>query len=135
MARLAALLTAFALVPAGAHLLALPNKLAMGEAAYLAAQAAYRGWALAGVLPIAAILVHALLAARGRRWNAAAAVLLAAGLAVFFLFTFPANQATANWTVLPAGWEGLRARWEWSHAANAALTLAALVCALLAIGR
>ena len=61
---LAVLLTALALVPAGAHLLALPNKLAMGREAYLAAQGAYAGWALAGVLPIGAILACLALALR-----------------------------------------------------------------------
>ena len=59
-----------------------------------------------------------------------AALLLAAGLAVFFQWTLPTNQATANWTRLPEEWESLRAQWEWSHAANAVLTFLAL-CAVL----
>jgi hypothetical protein len=67
----------------------------------------------------------------GTHWPAlVAALLLAAGLAVFFHWTLPANQATANWTRLPAEWEALRAQWEWSHAANAVLTFLAL-CAVL----
>lgn len=136
LAFLAVLLTALALVPAGAHLLALPNKLAMGREAYQAAQGAYAGWALAGAFPIAAILACLGLAHRQQRppaspWPALlAAFCLAAGLAVFFAWTFPANQATRNWTALPEGWEALRARWEWSHAANAVLTFAAF-CAVL----
>jgi hypothetical protein len=136
LAFLAVLLTALALVPAGAHLLALPNKLAMSREAYLAAQGAYAGWAMTGVLPISAILACLTLAFRQRRealspWPAvAAALLVTAGLGVFFAWTFPANQATANWTMLPEGWEALRAQWEWSHAANAVLILAAL-CAVL----
>ncbi|MBK1662428.1 DUF1772 domain-containing protein [Paracraurococcus ruber] len=134
----AVLLTALALVPAGAHLLALPNKLAMGRDAYLAAQGAYAGWAWAGAFPIAAILACLGLALRQRRPPETprpallAALLLAAGLAVFFAWTFPANLATRNWTTLPEGWEALRAQWEWSHAANAVLTLGALVAAIRA---
>jgi membrane protease YdiL (CAAX protease family) len=139
LAFLAVLLTALALVPAGAHLLAMPNKLAMGRDAYLAAQAAYAGWAFAGILPIGAILACLGLALRQQQpphsegsspWPALAALLLAAGLAVFFHWTLPANQATANWTRLPEAWEALRADWEWSHAANAVLTFLAL-CAVL----
>ena len=134
LACLAVLLTALALVPAGAHLLALPNKLAMGREAYLAAQGAYAGWAMAGALPIAAILACVALALRlppASPWPAlVAALLLAAGLAVFFQWTLPTNQATANWTRLPEEWESLRAQWEWSHAANAVLTFLAL-CAVL----
>lgn len=138
LAFLAVLLTALALVPAGAHLLALPNKLAMGRDAYLAAQAAYAGWAKAGSFPIAAILACLALAHRQQRppaspWPAlVAALLLAAGLMVFFVWTYPTNLATRHWTVLPEGWEALRAQWEWSHAANALLTLGALCAALKA---
>lgn len=138
LAVLAVLLAALALVPAGAHLLALPNKLAMPREAYQAAQGAYAGWAMAGALPIGAILACLALALRRRRRAAvsrpalAAAVLLAAGLGVFFAWTFPANRATANWTALPEEWQALRARWEWSHAANAVLTFAAFCAALRA---
>jgi hypothetical protein len=28
---------------------------------------------------------------------------------VFWIFTFPANQLTSNWTVLPENWMALRA--------------------------
>jgi hypothetical protein len=116
---LALLLTALCLVPGGAHLAALPNKLHLPAEAYLAAQRAYDGWALFGVLllpTIALDLAYALrLRAAGGRWHRALAapLLLLLGLVLFFVFTFPANQATANWTHLPEGWPALRARWEW----------------------
>ena len=42
---LAIVLTALALVPSGAHLAALPNKMAMAQAAYFVAQQIYAGWA------------------------------------------------------------------------------------------
>jgi hypothetical protein len=141
LASLAVLLTALALVPAGAHFFALPNKLAMPADTYLAAQRAYDGWALLGVLSVAAILANLDLALRLRRrgrpagmaWLAA--LLLLSGLAIFFAWAFPANQATANWTTLPPDWPTLRTAWEWSHAANALLSFAALCASLRAASR
>jgi hypothetical protein len=47
---LAIMLTALALVPSGAHLAALPNKMAMAQAAYFIAQQIYAGWALFGIV-------------------------------------------------------------------------------------
>ena len=44
--------------------------------------------------------------------------------------TYPANQATENWTVVPENWMALRSQWEYSHAAAAVLNLTAF-CALL----
>lgn len=52
---------------------------------------------------------------------------------VFWTFTFPANQATENWTQLPENWEALRTQWEYSHAASAALNLAALVAVFVSV--
>ncbi len=135
---LAILLTALALVPGGAHVLALPNKLSLPKDTYFAVQSIYAGWALLGVVIVAAILADALLALLSRSDPVAsrlawpAVILLAVGLGVFFLFVFPGNQATSNWTVAPADWERLRARWEYGHAANAVLTLIALGCVITA---
>jgi hypothetical protein len=60
---LAIMLTALALVPSGAHLAALPNKMAMEQADYFAAQKIYAGWALFGIVlfgALAANLAHAI---------------------------------------------------------------------------
>jgi hypothetical protein len=128
----AVLLTALALVPAGAHLLELPHKIGLARDDYFVVQAIYRGWALLGIVSIGAILANLLLAAalrkRGEpaRLPFVAGLLLVLGLAIFFGWTYPANQATANWTVAPPDWASLRSAWEWSHAANAVVTLAAL---------
>jgi hypothetical protein len=116
-----------------AHLFALPNKIHMSREHYLVAQQIYRGWALLGIVEIAALVLSAALAWQYRgsgapgRLALAAAACIALGLAIFFAFTFPANAATRNWTVLPQGWEILRARWEYSHAAGAVLDIVALV--------
>jgi hypothetical protein len=134
----AILLTALSLVPAGAHLAALPNKIGLPAEAYMTAQAIYRGWALFGLLWLANLLADlALLVSLRRqvvsfRLALAGTALLLAAFAVFFAWTLPANQATANWTTLPPGWEELRWQWEWSHVTGAVLLLASLVCVTLA---
>ena len=136
---LAIALTALALVPVGAHFFELPNKMLLGQAEYFTVQGIYRGWALLGAVLIAAIaanLVLTIMLRRRRRafWLAACAFILMAGtLAIFFGWTYPANQATANWTVVPADWPELRRQWEYSHAANAVLTFLALCVATLSV--
>jgi hypothetical protein len=42
-------------------------------------------------------------------------------LIIFFIYTYPANIQTNNWTQLPANWEQLRKQWEYSHAVHAVL--------------
>src|SRR5688500_3068553 len=46
---LAVVFTALALVPGGAHLFELPNKIDLDQNAYFTVQAIYRGWALFGI--------------------------------------------------------------------------------------
>lgn len=133
---LAVILTALALLPGGAHLMALPAKIAMPEQPYFVVQQIYRGWAWAGAVIFLAIFANvlaALLTRHSRRkWQlfGAAGLLIAITLAVFFAWTYPANQATGNWTSAPENWEQLRTEWERSHAANAMITFLALLCAV-----
>ena len=56
-----------------------------------------------------------------------------AAQALFWIYTYPANQATGNWTQLPTEWMTLRAEWEYSHAAGAVLTLTAFVFLVLSV--
>jgi hypothetical protein len=58
---------------------------------------------------------------------------IALSLAVFFVWTYPANQATDNWTTMPANWEQLRRQWEYSHAANAFVMFAAFCTIALSV--
>jgi hypothetical protein len=132
---LAIVLTALALVPAGAHLAELPNKIGLDQEAYFIVQSIYRGWALFGIALFGALganLALAIVVRRQRapfRWALLAFLLVAATLVIFFIWTFPANQATRNWTVVPANWQELRTMWEYAHATNAVLTFLAL-CAV-----
>ena len=128
----AIILTALALVPGGAHLFALPNKIHLAQEPYFIVQGIYRGWALFGFVLFPALAANLVLAAMLRHqrtpsWLALAAfVCIAATLVIFFTWTYPANVATDNWTVAPANWAELRTQWEYSHAVNAVITFAAL---------
>ena len=139
---LSVVLTALAFVPAGAHLFELPNKIGLPRDAYFVAQGLYRGWALFGFVLFGALAMNLGLAAALRRrrapaaatWAAfAAGLLIVLVLAVFFAWTYPANLATENWTLMPPNWEALRRQWEYSHAANAGLTFLALCAVVLSV--
>jgi len=136
---LAVVLTALALVPAGAHLFALPNKIGLAADQYFIAQNIYRGWSLLGFVWGATLLVNLVLAVmqRGRRapfrWALLACLCSVAAFVIFFVWTFPANQATSNWTSIPPDWEALRRQWEYSHAINALVLLAALCAVTLSV--
>jgi hypothetical protein len=100
-------------------------------------QSIYRGWALFGLVLFPALLTNLVLAfmLRGRRVPSALALLaglcLSATLVVFFSWTFPANQATHNWTTVPQNWQELRRQWEYSHVANALVTFVAFCSTVL----
>jgi hypothetical protein len=133
---LAIILTALALVPGGAHLFALPNKIGLAETEYFIAQGVYRGWALFALIIIPALLVNLWLAWRLRDQTLpsllalAAALCIGGTLVIFFTWTQPANAATANWMQIPDNWRALRGAWEYSHAVNAGVTFLAL-CAVV----
>jgi hypothetical protein len=130
---LSLLFTSVALSAGLAHLFALPNKIQFSREDYLVAQQIYRGWALLGIAIFGALLFTLILTIAVRHvpkvfeLTLTALVCIAASLVVFFLFTYPANEVTRNWTVLPDGWRALRAQWEYSHAAGAGLYLIAMM--------
>src|SRR5262245_46885161 len=94
---LALVLTALALIPAGAHLFALPNKIGLAQEQYFIVQNIYRGWALFGAVLFAAAFANGVLACmlRGRGapfvFALVAFLSVAATLAVFFIWIYPAN--------------------------------------------
>ena len=113
----------------------------MAQPAYFVAQQIYAGWAFFGIVLFGALvanLAYAIVLHKlGRSFGYALAsfLLIAANLAIFFLWTLPTNQATNNWTIVPKNWNELRIQWEYSHAANAMVTFAALVCVVIAVLR
>ena len=136
---LSLLFCALALAPAMAHLLELPNKMGLSRDEYLVVQQIYRGWALLGVVVYGAFLSTLALTIAARKEGgefgpALTAFLCIAGTqAIFWAFTYPANQQTANWTLLPDHWAALRMQWEYSHAASAVLNLVAFIAMIAAV--
>ena len=135
---LAIVLTALALVPGGAHLFALLNKMTLAAEPYFVVQGIYRGWNLFAFVLIPAVIVNFLLALMVRSQPFAAAMAFLAGacmvatLVIFFIWVEPANRATDYWTTIPADWEMLRRQWEYGHAVNAVVTIVAFCSVTLA---
>lgn len=135
----ALLASALLLGPALAHAFELPNKIGLPRDEYFIVQKAYRGWNLFAWLlavQVLALLAAAISARPERRVLVLTLLALACVLAaqgVFWTFTYPANVATANWTVSPDDWAKLRLRWEFSHAAGAALQVLGLSLLFIAV--
>jgi hypothetical protein len=127
-----------ALLPPIAHVLELPNKLALdGESWLNIQQHLYRGWGplLGGPSEIGVLLTTlVLLGLRWRDRGMREATLIAAAayvgmLAAFFVFNLPVNAAVNRWTLatLPADWTGYRRQWETGHALAALFGVIGLV--------
>lgn len=134
---LAIVFAALSFAPAAAHAFAMMNKIGMNQSDYFAAQDAYKRWDLLGWSYLGALVFPMALAwmMRGEGLSFWLAVFgfaaIVSALIVFFIWVFPGNQATQNWTVAPENWRELRTRWEYGHAANAVIIFASL-CALTA---
>lgn len=117
--------TALAMGAALAHALELPAKMRLDVADYFVAQSLYRGWDRLGVLLAVELfgMLWVIVASRGDPPVRRMAMLALAGLigaqVIFWTWTFPANRATDNWTIVTADWDVLRRRWEYSHLAGA----------------
>ena len=128
---------AVCLVPAGAHLFELVNKMGLPPAQYMTVQSIYAGWSLFGIAIAAALVLTALHAWIVRRHGVslrlsmAALGCLLASQVVFWTFTYPMNRASGDWTRVPDGFEVARRQWEYSHAANATITLLAFLAITL----
>jgi hypothetical protein len=133
----AVVLTALALIPLGAHLASLPNKIDLAAEQYFIVQTSYRGWFLFAFAQIPSVIVTFALAAMVRadpwpfRLALVGALCMAMTLVIYFTWVNPANLATDQWTTIPANWEALRRHWEYGHAASAVLNIIAL-CAITA---
>jgi hypothetical protein len=124
-------------LPPVAHVLELPNKLALGGGLWLAVQQhLYRGWGpfLGGPAEIGALVTAAALLfvrrsdSRTRRLTAIATAAYGAMIVAFFAFNAPVNAAVRGWTptTLPSDWPTYRLRWETGHALAALLAVIGL---------
>ena len=135
----AILATLTALAPGLAHLFEMPRKMVLGRDAYFTVQQIYAGWELFGIAIMVQFVSLALLAWRSVRQHyvfrpvLAALIFLILAQALFWLFTFPANSITNNWTSMPADWDMLRRQWEYSHALGATCQLLCLCCLIGAL--
>jgi hypothetical protein len=136
---IALLSTAMALGGALAHLFELPNKIGLAREAYFTVQQIYAGWdrlayllvvELVSMLTLAVLMWH-----YPRAFYAAAVAIfsLAGAQIVFWLFTYPANVATNNWTLVPADWDAWRRQWEFSHAVGALFQLGAMAALIVSV--
>ena len=125
-----------------AHLLEMPAKMELSMDSYLVVQGVYRGWSWLGLFEIAAIVLSIVWLIIDRHKKGKRPLLVIASLffiislMIFFMYTYPANQATQNWTMLPEDqWEALRQQWEYSHALRAVLNLTGLSLLIFALMR
>jgi ABC-type cobalamin transport system permease subunit len=131
------LFTAFAMAAGFAHVFEMPNKITLKADEYLIVQQIYRGWSLLAIVVLGSLFSTLALTVMARRHPrlfrlAITAFLCIVGTQViFWLFTYPVNQQTRNWTILPENWMQLRKQWEYSHAAGAALDLSAFIILLV----
>ncbi len=103
------------------------------KAEYFVVQKIYIGWWIAGLLlPISLLANLALAYVENNVLALMAAIFLLANLVIFYVFTYPVNVTTQNWTLMPDNWEALRGQWEVSHAVNAAVTLLAFCLSIAA---
>jgi hypothetical protein len=136
---LAVLAVSLYLIPGGAHVLEMSNKLALPLADYMVVQGIYAGWDHTAYALLAALvftIAHAIVVWRlpAARWLSLGAFLALVGnLAIFFAYTYPINVLTDSWTVAPENLEMARRQWEYSHAVNAGLVLLALVLIVSAV--
>ena len=125
-------------MPPLAHVLELPNKLALDGELWLAVQQnLYRGWgpflgapAEIGALATTLTLLVVRRANGGTQLlRVIAAMAYTAMLAAFFVFNAPVNEALNGWTsaTLPSDWATYRLRWEAGHALVALMSVVGLV--------
>ena len=112
---LAIIVTGLAVIAPAAHLFALPGKIHMSADDYFIVQRIYLGWWMVGLFLPAALILNLALAFTVRSdqfafWLAlTAAALIVVNLAIFIVWTQPANSVTENWALRPENWQALAA--------------------------
>jgi hypothetical protein len=123
-----------------AHAFELSAKMNLPRDEYFIIQQVYRGWSSISlplvVVQLIALVTTAYLVRREPRVvvPTALAILFVLGAQVlFWTYTYPANVATANWTVPTDDWVRLRRVWEYSHLARAGLQALATTSLIIAV--
>src|SRR5690554_1660386 len=126
--------TSMALIPIGAHLLELPLKFMLDINEYMLVQQLFKGVGMGILFGICALLTTLALTVMERKDTKAfvlsgmAFVALCAVQLNFWIFQFPLNRTTQNWSHLPIfGWQMMRNQWEMSNAFSAMLTMIAFL--------
>jgi hypothetical protein len=133
------LFTSLALGPSLAHLLELLNKISLSREQYFTVQGIYRGWALLGIVILGELISLLTLAFLLRRerwplyWALLTLVCVVGAQAIFWIWTYPTNVATNNWTEIPDNWQALRVTWEYSHAVAACLNIIGMMALVLSV--
>jgi hypothetical protein len=127
------------LAPGLAHVLQLPHRMGLSGDDYLRVQQLYAGWAWLGLVVLGALIstfaLTIMVRTRLRQFTFACVAFgsVVVTQVTFWMFTFPVNQQTVNWTTLPVNWMSLRETWEYSHATAAVFDLIAFIAVALAI--
>lgn len=130
---LSILFTGLTLGPGMAHLLEMYHKMSLSLEDYKVVQRIYRGWAMLGVFQFGAVAFTGILTfklrqiGKGYQLPLISFLCVGATLVIFFILTYPVNQATNNWLTFPENWVQLRQQWEYSHALNAILEIIAFI--------
>ena len=133
---IAIVVVAIYLIPEGAHLFEMPNKLRLTPDSYMTVQQIYDGWAFFGVIIVLAVgctLGCAIVMRRNllaQRLSLGSCASLVGTQIIFWSFIYPMNALTRNWAEMPDHFEAARRQWEYAHAGSAGLTLLAFVLAL-----
>lgn len=136
---LTAISVAICCVPPAVSLFDLPSKLSLSTTHYMTVQRTNSGVSFFGAAVTGALVltIAHTITLRGDSiaflLSAAACTCLAGTELIFWLFTYPINVATKQWTVTPNKFETARKQWEYARAISAILTLLALVTVLLSI--
>jgi hypothetical protein len=128
----------YAILAPAAHVLELPNKLALTGALWLAVQQhLYRGWGpiIGAPAEIGSLLTSLMMLALRRRDHRTRGLTLLAALAyvgmltAFFVLNAPVNAAVSRWTAstLSPDWKMYRLWWESGHTIAFVLATIALV--------
>ena len=139
MSFVSVLSSALAMCPYVAHLMALPNKINLSPQEYFEIQQIYTGWSYSSIVILISFIstcIHSILLRNysdAFRLALASAFCIGISLVIFFMFAYPANQVTENWTSQPYDWQTLRLNWEYSHAANALFYIAAVSLLVLSV--